>query len=79
MCDSGTCASGILDYIESVDSKAYANTRYTIMELSEALTDMQMTRLHRHGQAGVYETVNVSATEWSTTYEDPCFVVGLEV
>ncbi|KAJ1552892.1 hypothetical protein HK405_009664, partial [Cladochytrium tenue] len=74
---NGTLMTNILDYIREHDPDVYARTRYTIVEISASLADLQRRQPHqRHGAVRV---VNKSIFDWDEEMPDACFVVAMEV
>lgn len=82
---NGTCAKGILDYLQTNHPDLYEITHYTIVDLSEQHREIQAITLASHmsknqsnKQARV-EIRNESILDWNQHIPDPVFVIGLEV
>ena len=78
---NGTCAQGVLDYLEQHHPALYQRTHYTLVDLSSANQQRQRSALQRHlaqGQARV-ELRHVSMLDWREHVPTDVFVICLEV
>ncbi|CAL1714209.1 unnamed protein product [Somion occarium] len=74
---NGTLALDILDYLQEEYPDVYDRTRYTIIEISSNLAQMQREKL-----CGKHPCVNVqhkSVFHWETLEAAPCFFLAMEV
>eukprot|EP00897_Mesotaenium_endlicherianum_P005548 jgi/Mesen1/5020/ME000025S04412 len=81
---TGTCALNVLDYIKDVGgSEVYNRTRYTSVEISEALATQQEQKVKASGgHTRTYSVEHRSAIDvsgWGKMDEQPCYVIMLEV
>jgi len=90
---NGTCADGILDYLQTHYPGLYDVTSYTIVELSEYMHETQKRTLAKHIATGGVEVettrgkqtlprvhlLNMSIIDWREMIDDTVFVIGLEV
>ncbi len=75
---AGTCALNILDYLQWSHTELYANTKYTIIEISNHLHREQQRRVGRlHGKH--FQSIHMAASDWRHRVDGPVFVVALEV
>jgi hypothetical protein len=75
---NGTLMLNILDYIRATDPDVYARTRFRIIEVSTALTQLQTAAAGR-GHSNKVEIINKSIFDWDTYVPTPCFFLALEV
>ncbi|KAK0446918.1 S-adenosyl-L-methionine-dependent methyltransferase [Armillaria borealis] len=74
---NGTLALNILDYLRDEYPDVYERTRYTIVEISANLAELQKAKLH-----DVHPCVNVvhkSVFHWDKREPAPCFFMAMEV
>ncbi|KAK0467220.1 S-adenosyl-L-methionine-dependent methyltransferase [Desarmillaria tabescens] len=74
---NGTLALNILDYLRDEYPDVYERTRYTIVEISANLVELQKAKLH-----DVHPCVNVvhkSVFHWDKREPAPCFFMAMEV
>lgn len=75
---NGTLMLNILDYIRATDPDVYARTKFRIIEVSAALTQLQATAASK-GHADKVEIINKSIFDWNTYEPTPCFFLAMEV
>ncbi|KAI9330952.1 S-adenosyl-L-methionine-dependent methyltransferase [Obelidium mucronatum] len=92
---NGTLARNILDFLADRFPEVYAQTEYTIIEISSKLAGAQEKRISganrgkgdqvvvNLGNQGRRQhkakIINQSIFDWGNVVEDPCFVVAMEV
>ncbi|KAG8958642.1 hypothetical protein FRC03_008942 [Tulasnella sp. 419] len=74
---NGTMAQNILDYIRDEYPDTYERTRYSIIEISKSLAELQTQKLSKAHPC--VEIVNQSVFDWKTLVPTPCFFLALEV
>ncbi|KAI9687297.1 MAG: hypothetical protein M1822_002340 [Bathelium mastoideum] len=80
---NGTLMLNILDYIRETDPDVYARTKFKVIEVSDALAQLQTKQLarslHAEGHAGKVDIIHRSIFDWTTYVSSPCFFLALEV
>ncbi|KIY65116.1 DUF185-domain-containing protein [Cylindrobasidium torrendii FP15055 ss-10] len=73
---NGTLARNVLDLLRDEYPEVYERTRYTIIEISENLSNTQRRNLAEHD---CVEIVNKSVFRWDRREPAPCFFIAMEV
>ncbi|KAI9699177.1 MAG: hypothetical protein M1820_007256 [Bogoriella megaspora] len=80
---NGTLMMNVLDYIRDTDPEVYARTKFRVIEVSDALSQLQTRQLSRtlnaEGHRDKVEIINRSVFDWNTYVSSPCFFLALEV
>lgn len=75
---NGTCAKGVLDYIQRVAPQVYETVEYHVIEISKTLHTLQVENLKE--QHAKHFTSHLSSIfDWKKIEDRPCFFIALEV
>jgi SAM-dependent MidA family methyltransferase len=69
----------VMTYLRESHPEVYECTKYTIIEISEALATRQRQRIKEAGLEGKVIVENQDFFDWQGGGEDPCYFVALEV
>ena len=69
----------IMTYLREEHPEVYECTKYTIIEISEALAEGQRKRVKENGLEGKVVVENKDFFDWQGGGKDPCYFVALEV
>ncbi|OQR84466.1 hypothetical protein THRCLA_10823 [Thraustotheca clavata] len=76
---AGTNALCILDYIKEHAPGLYANTKYTMIEISPRMAARQRERVKNHSNCSVINTDILTYSKAHPKVNDPCFFIAMEV
>lgn len=82
---NGTLMCNILNYIKTTEPDIYNRTQYKIIEITSQLALKQLSQalrgklVARGLDTNKLEIYNKSIFDWTTTVEEPCYFIALEV
>jgi SAM-dependent MidA family methyltransferase len=76
---NGTFALEALNYLKQQHYEIYKHTTYSIIEISEALSRIQMESISPIHSSVIQFYGNTSILDWNKQEKEECFIIGIEL